>query len=145
MATTTSVPTKLGAVLTNKEVNFTSDTFIALLTTVGYSYNQDTHKYLSDVTNECSGTGYARQTLTSVTGPTFDATTHQTRFGCANITFPTASVSNARKCIIVDDTPSTDATRPIIVVIDFGVDKDLSSGGLSIVINAAGFFATQGV
>jgi hypothetical protein len=143
LATTVAVPTKLGECLANKEVDFTGDTFKALLTTSSYSFDQDTHKYLSSVTNEVTGTGYARVTLSSLTGPTTDAATNQTRFDAADITFVTASVSNARKCVIYDDTPGTDATRPIIEVIDFGADKDLSSGGLQIVLDAAGYFALQ--
>jgi hypothetical protein len=140
--TTSETPTKLGECLCNKEIDFTGDTFKALLTTNSYAFNRDTHKYLSDVTNEVSGSGYARITLGSLTGPTTDAATNQTRFDAADPTFATASVTNARKCVIYDDTPGTDATRPIITVITFDADKDLSTSGLQIILNSAGYFAT---
>lgn len=147
MATTVAVPTKLGECLCNKEIDFDADAFKAMLTTNTWTFDQDTHKYKSSVTNEVSGSGYTAGgvSLGTITGPTTDAVTNQTRFDAVDITFPTASVSNARRCVIYDNTPGTDATRPIIEVIDFGADKDLSSGGLTIVFDAAGFFATQAV
>lgn len=147
MATTTAVPLKLGECLTNKEINFGSDVFKGMLCTVTYVFAQNTHKYKSDVTNECSGSGYTAGgvSLGTITGPTDDATTKQARFSAVNLVFATASISNARQCVIYDSTPSTDATRPIIAVVNFGADKDLSSGGLTIIWDATGFFATQAV
>ena len=39
----------------------TADVRCALST--GFSFNVDSHRYLSDMTNECVGTGYARKVL----------------------------------------------------------------------------------
>lgn len=43
--------------------NYTTDTFKMLLTTSSYSPDGANHIELSDITNELSGNGYARQTL----------------------------------------------------------------------------------
>lgn len=44
-----------------------SDTWIMGLSTSTYTPSQSGHSTLSDITNEVSGSGYARQTLASVT------------------------------------------------------------------------------
>lgn len=59
-------------------VNNSSDTFKVLLTTSSYTPST-AHDMLADITNEVTGSGYARQTLTGVTSTqtggtyTFDA------------------------------------------------------------------------
>lgn len=59
--------------------NNSSDTFISLLTTSSHTPNQSTHTQISDITNEVSGNGYARDTHGSVSSSqtagtyTFDA------------------------------------------------------------------------
>jgi len=70
MATTTgtlNVFDSYGRELHNKNVDIDSDTFIVGLTTSTWVPNKATHEALADVTNEVSGSGYARQTLASVT------------------------------------------------------------------------------
>jgi hypothetical protein len=40
--------------------------------------------------------------------------------------------------VIYDDTPSTDATKPLIAFVDFGADQESSSGTFAIAWNASG-------
>lgn len=47
--------------------NLGSDSFVMGLTSSAWTPSQSSHSLLSDVTNELSGNGYARQTLASVT------------------------------------------------------------------------------
>lgn len=49
-----------------KSVNLASDTLKVFLTTSSYAPNAETHATISDITNEVTGSGYARQTLTGV-------------------------------------------------------------------------------
>ncbi len=69
MATTTGSLTKYESYareLQNKNVEIDADTFIVGLSTSTYAPNAATHEALADITNELSGSGYARQTLTGV-------------------------------------------------------------------------------
>ena len=50
-----------------KGANIGSDSFSMGLSTSSYTPNQSTHALLADITNEVSGSGYARQVLGSVT------------------------------------------------------------------------------
>jgi hypothetical protein len=51
----------------NKNVDVDTDTFIMGLSESGYTPSRATHEALADITNEVSGNGYARETLTGVT------------------------------------------------------------------------------
>lgn len=69
MATTTGTLIKYesyGRELQNKNVEIDADVFIVGLSTSTYVPNAATHEALADITNEVSGNGYARQTLTGV-------------------------------------------------------------------------------
>ena len=49
-----------------KGSNIALDTVKVALVTSAYTPNLATHDQISDITNECSGNGYARQTLANV-------------------------------------------------------------------------------
>ena len=50
-------------------------TIVAILCTSSYTPNQDTHEFVTDLTNELSGGGYARVTL-SGKAVTYDSSTN---------------------------------------------------------------------
>ena len=50
----------------SEAANMASDTFTVLLTTSSYTPSASTHSLLADITNELSGSGYARQALAGV-------------------------------------------------------------------------------
>lgn len=54
-------------------VNLSTANLAVLLCGSGYTPDRDAHKFLSSVTNEASGNGYARQALTTVTWTQSDA------------------------------------------------------------------------
>ena len=125
----------------NKEIDLLSDTIKVALVTSSYTPNQDTHDYFSDITNEVSGTGYTAggATLASKTY-TSNTTTNVWTFDAADVTWSSATITNARYAIIYDATPGTAATNPLIAYIDFGSDKSSSGGDFVIQWNANGIF-----
>jgi hypothetical protein len=82
--------------------------------------------------NEVSGTGYTAKgaALTNVT-PTTSSTTALTDF--ADVTFGSSTIT-ARGALIFNDSASGD---PTVLVLDFGSDKESSSGDFVIVFPAA--------
>lgn len=125
--------------LLNKEVDFDSDNIKIMLCTNAYTFDQDTHQYKNQVTNEVTGTGYTAggQTLTSV-AVTYDAPTNTIKMDAADPSWPNSTITGARKAVIYDSTPGTDATRPIIAYLESDVDLSTTSGTLSITFDAAG-------
>lgn len=121
----------------NKEINFASDTVKGLLTTSVYVPNQDTHRYLSSVTNEVTGTGYTAGgvTLTSKT-VVYTATTNTLTLDSADPAWPTSTIT-ARYLVFYVST-GTAATSPLISYVDFGADVSSSASTFTYVIPSTG-------
>ncbi len=105
--------------LFNAEVDYDTHTIKVLLVDDSYTPNIDTHRYLSDVTGQVTGTGYTAggATLTAKTA-TYDAPTNTLRLDAADVEWADATIE-AYGAVIYDDTPSTAATKPLLVWIDF--------------------------
>lgn len=110
----------------NKEIDFNSDTIKVMLCSSSYTPNQDTHDYKDDVTNEVAGGGYPAggATLSSPT-VTYDSGTNRLILDGADVTFTSAPQS--RFAVVYDSTPGSDATRPLLCVVDFGQDEYVAS------------------
>ena len=99
-------------------------TIKVLLATSLYTPNQDTHEYLSDITNEVStGDGYTTggQTIT-LSDPTYDAGSNECRMDAADVTWSALNKADIRYAIIYKDT-GTAATSPLIGYVDFGATQ----------------------
>lgn len=122
----------------NKQIDWDSDTIKVMLCTSSYTPDQDTHQYKSDITNEISGTGYtaAGATLTSTTS-TYTGGTNVIALDAADVSW-TGSTLTARYAVVYDATPGTDATRPLISYVDFGVDVSTTAGTLTVTWDSAG-------
>ncbi len=122
----------------NKEIDFNSDTIKVMLCTSSYTPDQDAHNYKDDVTNEVSGTGYSAGGAT-IASPsiTYTGASNTLKLDGDNVTWSTSTIT-ARYAVIYDDTPATDATKPLIAYIDFGADVSTTSGDFSITFDAAG-------
>jgi len=98
-----------------KEVNFLSDSIKGMLTTVTYVPDQDVHDYKDDVTNEVTGTAYVAggQALANKT-VTYTAGTNVGKIDADDLVWSASTIANARVLVIYDDTPATDATRPLL-------------------------------
>lgn len=123
----------------NKEIDFNSDTIKAMLTTSAYTPNQDTHQYKSDVTNEVSGTGYTAGGLTLANCTiSYDGATNTLKLDCDDFSWGTSATFTARNLVVYDDTPGSDATRPLIMYVNFAQDIPVTSSTFSATVNAGG-------
>lgn len=121
-----------------KKLDLTADAIKVMLTTSSYTPDQDAHDFKDDVTNEVSGTGYTATGVT-LTSPTLTYTggTNTLAFDAADVSW-TSSTITARYAVIYDSTPGTDATRPLIMYVDFGADVSTTAGTLTLTWDAAG-------
>lgn len=124
----------------NKEIDWDSDTIKVALVTSAYTPNQDTDTYWNNVvTSEvANGNGYITNGTTLTTPTiTYTAGTNTIKLTGDNITW-TPSTITARYAVIYDRTPGTDATRPLIGYVDFGVNAQSANGDFTITWDAAG-------
>lgn len=125
--------------LARKEVDFAFDTIKTMLTTSSYTPDRDAHRYKSSVTNEVAGTGYAAGGLTLASSAlVYDSVNHRLRFTAGNAAWSGATITGARRAVVYDATPSTDATRPLIMWVDFGQDLSPVNGTISLTWDAIG-------
>jgi hypothetical protein len=140
MAAATYVPTKLKKSQVNGAtvIDFDTDTLKCMIVVVG-SAIPDTSKtgvqFVSDVTGsnaEVTGTGYARQTLTSPTVAFDSSGTTLVDFSFGNITFSAnaAGFSTGRYIIFFKDTGGADSTNPVFAVCDPNQTLSVVSGDL---------------
>lgn len=121
--------------------NSSSDTFKLGLTTSSYTPSQANHATLSDITNEVSGSGYARATLANVV---FTRTSNVVKFSCDAVVFTASGGSiTARYFFVYDDTP----TSPADPLVGYGLidtnnlDVVTTNGNtLTITPNASGLY-----
>ena len=123
--------------LVSAQINFTTDTMKALLTTSAYVPNQDTHRYKSDVTNEVTGTGYTAGgvTLTSKTA-VYDGPSNTLTLDCADPAW-TSSTITARYLVFYKDT-GTASTSPLLAYVDFGEDRSTGATTFTYVVPTTG-------
>lgn len=132
--------------LQNGEVDIDGDTFICGLSTSTYTPSQADHEDLTDITDEVSGNGYARQTLTSVTLTEPVAGTWQ--FDAADPVFTASGGSIvARYYWIFDDSTTT----PADALFCYGELDDTpadvtttDTNTLTLQIHAQGFYRLSG-
>jgi hypothetical protein len=122
--------------LNGKQINLLSDTVKLMLTTSAYVYNRGTDQYKSSVTNEVVGTGYVAGG-TIIGSMAIAAASNIVTITGANASWPGATLV-ARIAVLYDSTPATDATRPLIGLVDFGADQSPSNGTISVTWNASG-------
>lgn len=118
-----------------------TDTFKIGLTTSTYTPSASTHTVLADITNEVTGSGYARQTLGSVTSAQSGGTY---TFDFADPVFTATGGSIvARYWFIFDDTVAT-PTKPLVcygLIDQTPADVTTTDGNtLTFNVNASGLF-----
>lgn len=134
---------KVGNALWNAEIDYISDVIKVSLHTSGYTPDQDAHDYKDDLTNEVAATGgytAGGQALTSKT-MTYTGATNKHVLDAADPQWA-ASTITCRTASIHDDTPGSDATRPLIGFQQSSVDIATVGGNLDLIIASAGLVET---
>lgn len=122
----------------NKEIDMSGDSFNLLLLDSSYVPNQDTHRYKSDLTGEVTGTGYtAGGKVLSNVAVSYDGATNTFKFDADDVTWDPSSIT-ARYAVVYDNSPVTDAVRPLICFIDFEADKTSATDLFTVAFNASG-------
>jgi len=137
-----SLSNKIRYCTAKKKVDYSSDSFKAILMDSGFSFNKDTHHAFADVSaNElATGNGYTQDTkvLTGVT-----VTENDTDDTCdiewATVTWLASGgeIGPTPGMIIYDDTVTLDGdvpADPIVGYVDFGTEITQADGG-SLTIN----------
>lgn len=122
-----------------KTIDLLNDNIAFQLHTSAYTPDQDVHQFQSDLTNEIAATGtyttggkdLASKTLT------YTNATNVVMFDAADLQWASATIT-FRTGVLLDRTPGTAATRPLIGFQQSDVDIVASGGNLDVVWNAAG-------
>lgn len=102
-------------------IDFRSHTFLGMLCGPGYVPNQNTHQFKSSVTNEITGSGYARGGQVISVGSTYS--NKLLSVTGSNLVWPSATFST-RYLVVYDDSASPDNNaKPLICCVDFGEVK----------------------
>lgn len=142
MAETINVYGKFLNSLMQKLVDIDSDSIKVALLSSSYTPDLDNHDFFDDVTAyQVTGTGYTAGGL-AVTGKllSYNSSTNLWKFDFDDPSWTIVGALTARYAVIYDATPSTDANRPLMFLIDFGVDKTATDGTFKLTINADGLF-----
>lgn len=112
-------------------------TIKCMLTTSSYTPDQDTHEFVSSVTNEVVGVNYVAggQALAGK-AVTQDNSLNRGKFTANNPVWSAATIT-ARRAVFYKDT-GTPATSPLISCHDFGADITSTLGDFTVVIPSDG-------
>ena len=147
------VPNRTKAQYPQGAIDVTTDTLrIALFDdTTAYTVDIDNHDFVSDVLDggttatEMSGTGYSRQTLSTVT-VTIDDTDDEAEIDCDDVTFTGLDAGTIQGYIIYQQIGGDDTTPgddPILQIVDDRNNADLplttNGSDVTLTIDAEGF------
>jgi hypothetical protein len=130
MAVTATVANKIKYSILTKQIDFANDTFKCCLMASGFSFDQDTHHYYSDISGSelAGGNGYTTGGLT-MTGVTVteDDSADRGTVAWDNPTWAASggSIGATIGAIIYDDTVTN---KPVVGYINFGGAQTASSG-----------------
>lgn len=119
--------------LLNKEADLDTDTLYCALVN-GYTFNQDTHDYWNDASASQvpNGNGYTTNgVLLSGVSLSYDTATNEVRLNASPASWASSSIT-ATGAIIYDRSPGSDATRPLLIYIDFGATESSTNDTFSI-------------
>lgn len=120
------------------DVDLDSDTIKVALCDNSYTPDIDTHDYYDDLTNELSGGGYTAGGATLANAAlTVDTTNDRVKFDADDASWTSFTATNVRYAIIYKDT-GTDSTSLLIAYVDFGENKSITNGTLTISWHANG-------
>ena len=130
MAVVTTVSNHFEYMKATKEIDFSNDTFVAILMNTTFTFDKTTHATYADISSDelATGNGYTQKskTLTGV------SVTENDTLGGVQVTWDDiswaasgGSIGATGACCIIDDTTSDDT---VVMCIDFGLDLTAVSG-----------------
>lgn len=109
-------------------INFQSDTFKVLLTTVSYVEDKDAHTKRSNITNEVVGTGYtAGGNTVTITVNALDLANDRQDITLGGTTWASSTIT-ARKAIYYKSRGGASSADELVSCIDFGSDVSTTAG-----------------
>lgn len=112
--------------LANKQIDLSEDTLNVMLLGSGYTFSES-HRYVSDLgENEISGTGYTPGGL-ALSGVTCTLSNNVLSLSAINPQWPDSTIA-AYNAVIVDTTPGTATTNPLICCIELGQQVSDTNG-----------------
>ena len=123
--------------LLNGSINYTSDNVALLVVDNTYTFDR-TDEFVSDITGEVSGTGYARMSLTSKT-LTLNATTNTVVFDSANVSMSAVTTSNAWAGAVIYDDTGVDSTSSLIGFLDMP-ETTTNGSNVTLTVPSEGLF-----
>ena len=146
MPTTITKYGKVGAHFANKNIDLDTDTIKVFLLKSTYTPNLDTHEFESDLvlaSNEISTTStYTKGTgLTlTLTKGAYSAANDNTPYDADDLTIASSTIAEVSYAVIVDQTPGSAATNPLIALIAFD-STSTTNQEFKIAWNASGVIA----
>jgi hypothetical protein len=123
--------------LVNAELNYTANAINAALFTSTYVPNQDTHRYWTDLSGECTGTNYTAGGV-ALTGKTasYDGTTNTLKLTTTvtPITFTAVTLANIRYLVLYQNS----GTKPLLSYMDFEATYSASAQDVKIAVPTTG-------
>jgi len=139
MAVTVTIPTKTPGKLANKEVDWDSDNIRVMAFSSSASFTQATTIYLSAIrAAELTGTGWAANGIALANKTTTDDGVKTTKLDADDISNATTTLTNVRYFAVVDYQTAVDATSPILLWIDLGVNTSWAAQTVDIIWPAGG-------
>jgi hypothetical protein len=124
--------------LANKQINLNTDSFKVMLLGTGYTPS-DSHQYQSDISaQEITGTGYTAGGA-ALPGVAVSYASNTLTFTASTVQW-TSSTITAYYAAIIDITPGSSSTNPLIGYVNFGGPETDSAGTFQIAWNAGGIF-----
>lgn len=104
--------------LAEGKVKFHTDAFKAMLCTTSYSPSQSGHQFKSSVTGEAQGSGYSPGGMPLLIG-SITYSNKVISVNASNLSWPMTTLANVRYLVVYDDSPPTDAAKPLVLWVDF--------------------------
>jgi hypothetical protein len=117
------------------DIDLAGATIVAILCSSSYTPNQDTDEFVDDLTNELTGGGYARVTLTGKAIST-DAGTNVTKWTADPIVFP--ALTGTFRYMVLAVNSGSDATSRLIKYSDYTTDQTATGVDVTITPHASG-------
>lgn len=114
------------------DLDWDLDTIKVMLVTATYAPNAD-HNYVSEVTNELSGTGYVRKTLANKT-VTKNVTNDRAELDADDVVWTGISAGTVGAAVVFEDLGGADTANPLIGYVDLA---DTATNGSDLTIQWA--------